>query len=211
MNNFVWSDKISKVSFSKKKYRKGAHIYRKGQEVQGVFRILKGRVKLYRQGSESGRKITFHFRGTFEIFGVTEHILKTESRHCSALAVDSEVIVEFIPFFEFEERFLKTFDQKMELLQAFWESENQIWTRFLALKEDDVTERIRKALRRIFEEKGRITNGGIILSGMSHSELADYIGVSRESVTVALNKFRREGKMDYDRDRFFLKTKTDII
>ena len=205
MNNFVWSNKISKVSFSKKKFRKGAHIYRTGEEVRGVYRILKGCVKLYRQDRESGRKITFHFREPFEIFGVVEHVLKTENRRCAALAVDAEVMVEFIPFCEFEERFLKTFEQKMALLQAFGESERQIWTKFIGLREGDITERIRKALIRMFEEKGRITKGGIILSGMSHSELADYIGASRQSVTVALNKFRREGKMEYDRDRFVLK------
>ncbi len=37
------------------------------------------------------------------------------------------------------------------------------------------------------------------IMGMTHQDLADYIGISRQSVTSTLNILRRDQKIDYDR------------
>jgi CRP-like cAMP-binding protein len=45
---------------------------------------------------------------------------------------------------------------------------------------------------------------------MSHIDLAEYIGASRQSVTTAMNKFRKEGKLDYSRKQILIFNKNSI-
>jgi CRP/FNR family transcriptional regulator len=205
MNSLGWPYKMAGVSFPKKAFKKGAYIYREGGHVQDVYRILKGRVKLCRRNKVVNRDIIFHIKQPFEFFGVLENVINLDFQRCAAIALDSEVVIQIIPFSEFETNFLSSPDNRLEFMKLLAQNEQTIWTKVVGLKDDNITQRVFKAIARLVIEKGRKTEKGIVIKGISHIDLAEYIGASRQSVTTAMNRFRREGKLDYSRKQILIK------
>lgn len=206
MNSLRWSYKMAGVSFPKKAFKKGAYIYREDGHVQDVYRILKGRVKLCRQNKLNNRHIIFHIRQPFDFFGVIENIVHSDFRRCAAIALDNEVVVQIIPFAKFRTQVFSSPDNILAFMEMLAKNEETIWSKVRGLNDENVTQRVFKAINRLVVEKGRKTEKGIVINGISHIDLAEYIGASRQSVTTAMNRFRREGKLDYSRKRIILKT-----
>ncbi|MDF1866128.1 MAG: Crp/Fnr family transcriptional regulator [Saprospiraceae bacterium] len=210
MNSLGWSHEMMGVSFLKKNYKKGAHIYRKDDHVQDVYRILKGRVKLCRFNEEVNRHIIFHIRQPFDFFGVLDNIINLEFRRCAAIALDNEVVIQIIPFSEFKKYIFSSYDNRLAFMETIAKNERTIWSKVVGLKDDNITQRVFNVIERLVIEKGRKTERGIVIKGMSHIDLAEYIGASRQSVTTAMNKFRKEGKLDYSRKQILIFNKNSI-
>lgn len=188
-----------------KKYKKGAYIYREGDEVTGVFTVLKGRVKISKRKVGSQLGLTFYFKEASEFFGILDNFQKT-NRRCDAVAVSKEVIVQHIPFFVFEKLLLENPDLQKDLLQSVLEDYESNWAKYREILKPNIDEKIFNSLLRLAINKGRKTEKGIRIEGFTHQELAYFFGVSRQSITGALNRFRKAKTIDYDREYILIKT-----
>lgn len=69
-------------------YSKGAYLYQSGEPAKYVYVVLKGRVKLRRQGNGLGRSIIFRIACANEIFGVLDFFNRSEKRRSEAVVMD---------------------------------------------------------------------------------------------------------------------------
>lgn len=200
-----FTHKMFESSTVQKAYKKGAYIYHEGEDAQGAYWVLKGRVKLWKDNTGSSRSLIFYFIHPFEIFGLIDFFNRAKTRRCAATAIDNEVIVQYISFSELERCAFKDHAVNFAVIQFLIKNYESSWQRFHELKDGDISLKIFRVIQKLANEKGIITDAGIELRGIRHQELADYLGVSRQSVSVAMNNCRKEGKIEYDRNRILIK------
>ena len=188
-------DDISKLFESvkeQKTYRKGAYIYREGDATAGIYRVMSGRVKLWKRNEKANRNIIFYLVHSHEFFGVLENFINIDSRRCAAIAIEKNVIVQHVPFSEFEKCILSNPAYNFAIIQDLVKKCEINWEKYHELQMGDITQRVFKTIKKMAIERGSNTKRGVIIKGINHQELADYIGSSRTTVAGVMNRFRKE-------------------
>lgn len=198
-------DKLFEQSDCSKIYRKGQFIYRKDEEVKGIFRVQEGRVKIWKHGYSFNRNLVLYFVNASEPFGIIDFFSKGKRRRCSATTMDNEVTVQFIHLSEFEKFVFRSAEFRQEIFNLLVNSEQINYEKYKDLQSDNMDERVYRALQYLAKRKGVSSNQGILLANVTHQDLSDYIGISRQSVTFSFNRLREEGLIDYDRRQIIIK------
>lgn len=173
-----------------KRVPRGTTIFRKDDPGDSLYVLEEGVVKLVACPEKGAGTILYIFRPT-EIFG--ELLLAGAKRPFNALAM-TDVLVGVLPR-----------DPLVELLASvprFRLNFIRILSRRLVHVEKGVTEfsharsceRLARILLRMCIEHGEEIPGGVLLRlTLTHSDLADMIGTTRETVAKQLHRFRRLG------------------
>lgn len=203
MNKREFTYKLFGIHFTQKVYKKGAYIYRKNETALGIYRVLSGRVKIQKDGPKF-RNIIFYFIYPLEFFGVLELFTEVKKRRCDAIAFDKEVIIQFIPFSEFNTYINDNSIELFPFIQLLIDKQRLIWKKYCELQTRDIYNKVFSAVKKLSEERGIVTEKGIVLKGFGQQELADYIGVSRQGVTATMLKLKEQNKIDYDRKQIVI-------
>ena len=172
------------------RFLQGATIFRKNDPCDSLFVLKEGLVKLVSHSVKGAGTILYILRPA-DIFG--ELLLVEEMRPFNALAV-TDVLVGVLPREEFIDLLSAIPRVRLNFIR--------ILSRRLAQVEKGVTEfshtrsyqRLAKVLLQICGEHGEESSGGVLLRlSLTHADLADMIGTTRETVTNQLNRFRRMG------------------
>lgn len=198
-------DRLFEQSNNTKVYRKGQYIYQEGELARGIFRIQKGRVKLWKLGSSFTRSLILYFAYSNEPFGVIDFFKKGKIRRCSATAMDNEVVIQFIPLSEFERFMFRDADFRKEMFALLADWEQTIFEKYVELQSNNIDERVYRALQHLARRKGTPTDKGIMLKTIIHQDVSDYVGISRQSVTYAFIKLEKAGKIEYNRKHILVK------
>ena len=192
-------------SSNSKTYRKGATIYQEGEKVKGIYRVVNGRVKLWKMGSSYTRSLILYFVFPEDPFGLIDLFIRERERRSSATTMDHDTTIEFVPIFEVE-RFLRREPKICLEISVFLKKNyNSILERYAELQSQNIHNKVLKAIRKIANERGTPVEGGFLLKTIKHQDLSDYIGLSRQSVTQSFNYLKEKGKIDYDRQQIFVK------
>lgn len=186
-------------TYSPKCYRKGAYIYQEGDVAQNIFKVLKGRVKLTSGESGKHRTLALQILNPPNLFGILDFFQKNSLRRCAAIAVDEQVMVQRITLAEFEKKVIKNAYNRSRMVLTLIERYNVIWNKYRHLQANDLEQMVFDTLESLALERGIKVKGRPAITGMTHQDLADYIGITRQSVTSTLNILRRDQKIDYDR------------
>ncbi|MCP4546490.1 MAG: Crp/Fnr family transcriptional regulator [bacterium] len=173
---------------------RGAYLYLEGADCSGLFILQRGRIKLSRL-QDSGREITISIIEEGDIFGL-ECLEGSEFREANAQAMEDCQIVAIS-----HERMRNLLDDQprlgMVLLRIMSEKlrdSRQVIQRLL-LK--DVKARLASLLLELAERSGIPEEDGIRLGGkITHQDLANLIGSTRETTTATLNQFKRHQLID---------------
>ena len=171
------------------RFLRGEAIFRKDDPSDSLFALMEGLVKIVAHSEKGAGTILYILRPT-DIFG--ELLVVEERRPFDALAV-TDVLAGVLSREDF-----------IDLLAIPRVGLNfiRILSRRLAHVEKGATEfrhtrsyqRLAKVLLQICGEHGVDTPGGVMLRlSLTHSDLADMIGTTRETVTNQLNRFHRMG------------------
>ncbi|WP_431134333.1 Crp/Fnr family transcriptional regulator [Psychroserpens mesophilus] len=188
-------------------YKTGDHIFKEGEKPQGVYRIIKGKVKKMSQ-TNFGSQHIFYLCKELEYLGY-HAVLSKELYADSAIAlVDCEL--EFIP----EAAFLKAVDLSHLLSQHLLQNlshEFRVYinaTKLLAKH----TVRERTALNLLILEikfrKGSQKNTEIIIN---RDDLASMVGTAKESVVRMLKDFKEESLITTKRSSIFIEDYDGLI
>ena len=154
-------------------------LFSTGEPVERVYLLLKGRVKIY-QVAENGKEIILDVVGKGDVVGDMATVADGERTAC-AQAIDETVAVS-ITF----EDFLHLMQQSPKLGFAMAElmARRLAWMQrsFMNLVSKPVSARLADTLLNRQEN-------GLIMLGLTHQELAQTIGTSRETVTALLSRF----------------------
>jgi CRP-like cAMP-binding protein len=177
---------------TRRRFGRGACIFSPGDPGVSVFMIQEGKVKIYAL-TEEGQEVTYWYCHPGEMFGLAE-VCGEEERACYAEAVVDTAAVE-IPH-----ECLKTLignnptlaEQFIKVLGARL---RQACDTIKELATADVPSRLAHLLVKLAQISGSPHPGGglAIDDRLTHQELANMIGASRQTVTEILNRFKEEG------------------
>lgn len=183
-------------------------IFFPGDPSQQVYLLKEGRVKISRI-SEEGREVTIALLAPGEIFGELE-VLGDAPRDTLAEALDDSKICVVA-----KEHFLDMMRQKpalsYRLTKLIGFRMRKIESRVEDLVFKDVPARLAHLLLDLAKDYGQETPNGIFLQiKLTHQEIANLIGSIRETVSVILGDFKRDGWIAFEGRKITL-LKLDLI
>lgn len=176
--------------------KKRQPLYLPGDPSNNVYLLKKGRVKLTNTGT-AGKEVTFEILEPGEIFGELE-VLEGLPRETAAEALDDAMIC-VIRREDFD-RYLATHPGvTVKLTKLIGLRLRKIQSRVEDLVFRDVPSRLAHLLLELRKSDGAVDPGGIRLRAkLTHQEMANLIGCSRETVSVTLGQFRDNGLIRMD-------------
>jgi CRP/FNR family transcriptional regulator len=185
-------------------HHKGDHVFRAGAPGHHVYFLRTGRVKIY-QLSPLGREVILWFCFPGEIFGLAE-VARGGGRVVNAQACDeSEVLAVSQEQFK---GFLADHPRVALLsMQALSSRLRILGEMFVNLVSDDVNTRIVKLMLRLSARYGTRVGKEIFLNiPLTHQEIADMVGTSRQTVTSTLSMLKKRGVLSIDNHRIHIES-----
>jgi CRP/FNR family nitrogen fixation transcriptional regulator len=178
----------TKVSPSEFKYRKGTEIFGQGEPADYIYQVIEGAVRSHKLLSDGRRQIgAFHLPS--DIFGLENgdfHRFTAE-----AIVVTTVCLINRQSL----DRVAKA-DPAMvlSLLKMTTENLQHVENQILLLGRKTSRERVAAFL---LEMNGRLTAAGVMALPMSRRDIADYLGLTLETVSRALSEFHRKGYLTF--------------
>lgn len=174
-----------------------------------MYIVYSGKVKVV-QMSEDGKEhiLAIHKAGDF--FGEMALLDGKTSPATVTAMEDSEI--GLITKDHFEKYLLK--DQKMlgEIVAMLCLRLRDAWLMLKVLSFADAEKRVRAVLKHISTQYGLKDERGIIITlKLTHKDIADYASVSRETVTRFLDKFTKDGEIEYIQNKKYLLLKQQFL
>jgi CRP/FNR family transcriptional regulator len=176
-----------------KRYPKGATIFRRYDPSDFLYALREGLVKLVAR-TEKGTEAILYILRPAEIFG--ELLLSEERRPFTAVALTDVLaaalsrgklvaLLSSIPMLRLN--FIRILSKRLAYVEKGVSDFSHTWS----------YHRLAKVLLQLGEEFGEETAGGVMIRlTLTHADLANMIGTTRETVTNQLNRFRRMGLID---------------
>ena len=175
---------------SERKYRRGITIYARGDPGDALYIVKEGLVKL---ASHSGRgtETILHLLPPGAIFG---EILLSEERRAFTAIAETDTLVSVLPkqvltqllstIPAFSMNFIRLLSQRLAKVEREYAGFGHTWS----------YHRLAKVLLKLGAEHGAKTPKGTALSiRLTHEEIANLIGTTRETVSKQMGRFRRMG------------------
>jgi CRP-like cAMP-binding protein len=175
---------------TEKWFLRGARIFSAGDSTDALYVLNRGLVKQISL-SDKGRETILRIVRPPEVFG--ELLLSEETRPFTAIVIEDAWVTILT-----RDAFLKILTEVPAVALGFV----RLLSQRLANAERGLAEfshtwsyhRLAKVLLRLSDRYGRDVASGILLNvRLTHEDLANLIGTSRETVTTQLNKFARLG------------------
>ena len=187
----------ARVSSEQAAYLKGTKIFGETEPADYIYQVIEGAVRSHKLLSDGRRQIgAFHLPG--DIFGLENgdfHRFTAE-----AIADTTLRLVER----ESLERVAKTDPSMLRgLLTITTDNLQHVENRMLLLGRKNSQERVAAFL---LEMNGRMTAPGGMALPMGRCDIADYLGLTLETVSRALSEFKRKGYL-----RFLGSTQRQIV
>lgn len=179
----------------KKHYRRRQFVFTAEDKNDFIYLLVTGRVKLCCI-AQSGREVTIDIVNPNDFFGETR-LFESALYGCTAEVIEDAEVLVF---------------RRTDLVEALNSSPEGM--RELALLQGarrlyaenklaeyvfyDVPARIAHVLARLAASHGRNTKEGVLIRlKLTHQELANLVGSTRETTTLILNDFRRKGLLEF--------------
>lgn len=176
--------------------KKRQPLYLPGDPSSNVYLLKKGRVKLANTGA-SGKEVTFDILEPGEIFGELE-VLEGLPRETAAEALDDAMIC-VIRREDFDRYLAAHPDITVKLTKLIGLRLRKIQSRIEDLVFRDVPARLAHLLIELSKSDSVKEAQGIRLRAkLTHQEMANLIGCSRETVSTTLGQFRDDGLIHMD-------------
>lgn len=175
---------------TERRFPAGVTIFSKGDPADSLCILREGIVRLVSL-SEQGAETILHLLKPDSIFG--ELLLSEELRAFTAVS-ESDTVISFLPkagILKFltsspagSLNFIRLLSRRLTRVERTFAEFGHTWS----------YHRLARALLRLAEDHGEKTpEGTVIRLRVTHEDLANLIGTTRETVTTQLGKFRRLG------------------
>ncbi|MGE5576791.1 MAG: Crp/Fnr family transcriptional regulator, partial [Syntrophothermus sp.] len=186
-----------------RRYPRNAVIFFADEPGDALFVIKAGSVKIYLL-ADDGREKTLAIFGKGDFFG---EMALLDERPRSAIAEtleDTHLLV--VDKADFSRLLESTPGMALKIIQVLTERLRQANAQLEGLAFADVRTRVAAALARLASEHGVAVEGGVRIGlKLTHQQLANLVGTSRETVTRILCELQDEGELIMD-GRYFILT-----
>ncbi len=185
-------EKITRMEEVKKRQP----LYLPGDPSSNVYLLKKGRVKIANT-APSGKEVTFDILEPGEVFGELD-VLEDAPRSTSAETLDDAVIC-VIPRKDFDQYLAMHPTVMFKLTKLIGLRLKKIQSRVEDLVFREVPARLAHLLSELGKTEGVAEKQGIRLKvKLTHQEMANLIGCSRETVSTTMGQFRDDGLIQID-------------
>lgn len=172
--------------------KKGNVIFFEGDQPERIYFIKRGFVKLYRTSPE-GRSTIIHLYGPGTMLAIRALTSKDKRlKHTAEAITDVEVIT--VP----EKDYFAAIEQNpqylIDLLHVFIQRLDYTERKLEGFILTDTTARVASFLYDLALRFGKRKDGTITIPlSLTHQLIAEFVGTFRETVTVAINRLKRDG------------------
>jgi len=178
-------------------FHEGELIYSPCQQDNVAYLIQRGRVKLFHL-DESGKRLTLSILGKDGLFGEMA-LVGAGHRETSAEAMEDSKCWK-IDRGELQMRAQSQPDMVLGILQLFLKRMSEIQERLKEMVFKDLETRLARTLLHLSEKHGHKTRTQWEIDlKITHQELAELVGGTRENVTTILNRFEAENLISKQR------------
>ncbi len=187
---------------SLREYRKGQVILYEEDTNRYMYSVLHGEVKVF-YSTEEGKESVVAFHGAGASFGEVSLIdQQTIPATVAALETSLVMIVSRGDFFEIVYKFPKVMNQLLLLLSGRL---RQSWSQVRMLHFKDASYRVMAAIRDLSLDRGESAPGGVLIKlRLTHQNIADMTGLTRETVTRVIDKWKKMELIAIDENRHML-------
>lgn len=173
----------------------GRRIYVSAEHGERIYFLERGKVGIGR-ASAAGKFIIFRLVRPGQLFGETAVVGEGRRRE-EARALEDCVCLS-VPAFRVRQCLAADQDLAAKFLELLGGRLIETRQRFFDLASETVTRRLAKILLEEARHRGIRRDGGIRLRlGLTHEQLGQIVGTSREMVTATLVSLRHQGLLDY--------------
>jgi len=178
-------------------FTKDEHVFQAGMPVNSVYVLVSGRIKLYRL-SNLGRQVIQWFSYPGELFGLTDlNFTQQTTRSLYAQACETTEVLQ-VPKQAFVQLLTKDPELSMLVIQHLSSRLNLAGDLLLCMTSDNATHKVIKLILRLYERyASHDLNHQIIDVNLTHQELADMVGLCRQTMTTILSQLRKAQFIDF--------------
>jgi CRP-like cAMP-binding protein len=171
-------------------------IYLPGDPGAAVYFVNGGRVKISKV-TRDGKELTLAYRGPGEIFGEL-CMLEGGPREEMAEAMENAMVTEF-PRDDFEKLVQAHGMLGFRLTRVMLTRRREVENKVEQLLFKDVNAKLAELLLRLGNEYGvQSPKGTLVALKITHQEMANLIGSTRETVSLTLSQFKKKGLIHTD-------------
>lgn len=194
----------AKTNHTFRRFQKDEYVYFPEEAADEIYFVSKGRVKIFEVKNQK-EQVVKAMLTTGEIFGELA-LAEEDQRRDFAQAVENNTLVCCLKLSDLKQLMVndKTFSFSILKLAGFRLHKLERKIEQLVFK--DVRTRVVEFLKDAAEWKGKkVGTETLILTPLTHQDMAKLIGLSRQSVTVTLNELKDENKIYFDRKRILIR------
>ena len=183
-----------------KEYKKNHVILREQDTNSFMYIIVQGKVKIY-QVTDGGREMILSVHSSGEFFGEMSLIDgKTDPATVAALEPSLIAVISRNEFYELLHSQKKVLENLLALLCTRL---RESWKKIQMMNFNDASQRIKMLLLMLAEDYGEKTDEGITLRiKLIHQNIADMAGLTRETVTRVLDKWKNSGEIKITKEKY---------
>ena len=165
-----------------------------------MYIVVMGKVKIY-QIVDGGKEMILSVHGSGEFFGEMSLIDgKTHPATVAAMEPSTVAIISRNDFYALLHSQRKVLENLLELLCSRL---RESWKKIQMLNFNDAAQRIKMLLLILSDDYGETTLLGTTLRiKLIHQNIADMTGLTRETVTRVLDKWKNSGEIKITKDKF---------
>jgi CRP/FNR family transcriptional regulator len=176
-----------------KNYVKNETIFYEEDTNQFMYIILSGKVKVIKTTGE-GKEVILAMHQSGDFFGEMS-LINGKTTPASVVALEDSLIA-IISKKEFYSMLTSHPKVLHSLLHILSTRLRTAWDTIKLLTFNNATQRLRMLFFMLSEDHGKETEEGIILNiRLSHQDMADMTGMSRETVTRVIDRWQKEGEI----------------
>jgi CRP/FNR family transcriptional regulator, cyclic AMP receptor protein len=194
-------EKIAGISIERK-YKKNTIVFIEGDPGESFYYVKSGKVKVFRT-YEDGREHILLILGEGGIFG--EATMFSGLPYPASAAVYEDAVIGIIRNRELEELVKESPELSLKLVRLLASKLLQAQYKIRDLTFNDVFSRTASQILKLSEEHGRNIGSGILVDiQLSRQELAEMAGTTRETVSRAVSRFKKEKSIGEQDDKLVI-------
>ncbi|HEC43345.1 MAG TPA: Crp/Fnr family transcriptional regulator [Bacteroides sp.] len=186
-----------------KNYKKGEFIYFTDDPSNSIYLLVEGKVKILYYTDE-GSEVIKSVLTSGDVFGELS-ILGEEKRKDFAIVVQDNTSICQLTIDQMQELMKKNLNFALKINKLIGLRIRKLERRVDSLVFKDVRTRMLEFIREFAEEKGEEKGESYQINHfLTHKDMADLIGTTRQTVTTLLNEMKSEGLIDFGRRSIYV-------
>jgi CRP/FNR family cyclic AMP-dependent transcriptional regulator len=187
--------------FILRSYRRNQIIFMEEETGNYMYLVLSGKVKVAKT-SASGRETLLAIHKTGDFFGEMS-LLDGQTSPATVSAMEDSKIIS-VSGTDFHKYLMHNEKVLLQIIQVLCARLRQVW-QTQSLSSSKAEARIRMGIYQLAQKHGvQDAHGTIIDLKITHQELAEMVGTSRETVTRVIARLREEGIVEVEQRRMTL-------